>query len=110
MDMTMDDALGAIDDYCEFLSDTGIAEDRKKLHVELKALNTMVWADDFNEEDLLKLIVKILASYQSIADKQPYTEIMEVVRFFQQFWKPKDSQTHELLKKLEEFGKEPTVP
>jgi hypothetical protein len=102
--MDMDDALGAIDDYCEFLSDTGIAEDRKKLHAELKALNKIVWADDFSEEDLLNLISKIQASYQSISDKQPYADIMEAVLFFQEFWKPKDRHTHELLKKLEEFG------
>ncbi len=105
MVMTMDDALESIDAYCETLTDTGIAEDRKKLHLELRALDKMVWADDFSEEDLLNLILEIHAIYQSITDKQPYVGIMKEVLFFQEFYKPKDSHTHELLKKLEEFGK-----
>ena len=110
--MDMNKALGAIDEYCEKLKDlqdTGIAEDRKKLHLKLRALNTMVWADDYSEEALLELILEIHEIYKSIADKQPYVEIMKVVRYFQDFtvrtWKPKPSHIEKLLIKLEKFGK-----
>ena len=107
--MDMNFALEAIHDYCENLQDTGIAEDRKKLHLKLRALNTMVWADDYSEEALLELILEIHEMYESIADKQPYVEIMKVVRYFQDFtvrtWKRKPSHIEKLLIKLEKFGK-----
>ena len=107
--MDMNKALGAIDEYCEKLQDTGIAEDRKKLHLKLRALNTMVWADDYSEEALLELILEIHEIYKSIADKQPYVEIMKSVVFFQDFtvhtWKPKPNHIEKLLIKLEKFAK-----
>ena len=70
----MNFALGAIDEYCENLQDTGIAEDRKKLHLKLRALNTMVWADDYSEEALLELILEIHEIYKSIAPLAPISE------------------------------------
>ena len=110
MAMKMDFALEAILDYCDNLEDTGIAEVRQKLHLELRALNRMVWAQDYSEERLLKLILEIQKGYQSITDKTPYAEIMKVVLFFQKFtvrtWKPKPSHVQNLLQELEKYAQE----
>jgi hypothetical protein len=108
MAMKMDVALEAILDYCDDLEDTDIAEDRQKLHEKLMALRIIVWADDYEEEDLLNLILEIHQIYQSITDKTPYADIMKVVLFFQKFtvrtWKPKPSHVRPLLIELEKYA------
>jgi len=108
-EMDVDFALEAILDYCADLQDTDIAEDRQKLHSKLRALNTMVWAQHFEDEDELRLILEIQRLYQSIPDKKPYADIMKVVVFFRdstmETWEPKPIHIRTLLEELEKFGK-----
>jgi hypothetical protein len=110
VEIDMHFALGAIEIYCENLQDTGVAEDRQKLHSKLRDLNTMVWAHDFSDEDELRLILEILRVYQSIEDKCPYAEIMKSVIFFRDFtvrtWNPKPKHIDALLEELKKFGKD----
>lgn len=82
--MDMNFALEAIDEYCKNLQDTGIRGNELTLHDNLRTLNNLVWADHFETPDVLKLILAIYEGYASIPNKQPYTDIMNVVRYFEQ--------------------------
>lgn len=84
--MNMDHALETIDAYCDKLNYTNIGENQQKLHENLRKLNNLVWADDFDTRDLLKLALEIYEVYDSIPDKGPYTDIMKVVHYFEKFF------------------------
>ena len=49
----------------------------------LRKLKDLVWAEDFDTEHVLTLILQIYQDYASISNKQPYTDIMKVVHFFE---------------------------
>ena len=84
--MDMDTALETIQTYCDSLQDINIGENESNLHKNLRTLNTLVWADDFETRDLLKLSLEIYEGYDSISNKQPYTDIMRVVHYFENFF------------------------
>ena len=84
--MDMDTALETIETYCDNLQDIDIGENESKLHKNLRKLNTVVWSQTFDRQVLLDLALEIYEGYASISNKQPYTDIMRVVHYFENFF------------------------